>query len=370
MIELVDYDVEKNKTAIRTEVGDSPLFLCGYGLNGKLIEKWFSYQEFRLSGIIDKRRIVSECGIPYLSYGDLKKNDENGFVLISSGSIYCEEMRQQLLEAGIRDSHIINLTAKALYSTILDLNIIEKISKEKEYDERFCGIHQNERAFLIGNGPSLRIEDLSRLKNEITFSTNEIYGVFPHTQWRPTYYIIEDRIGAEKNFSSPQMLDMMLSNAKMVLCSELTNTYRRCAEKPCDNLFFYKPKLDTQRNEYLDFSGKPVEGVVLGEGTSMYSMYQFAMHMGIKEIFLVGVDCSYPRVIDDKGNIIELGVGNAHAEFIPELETVPTVANVNKMIRDHMSAKMYADAHGVKIYNATRGGQLEVFPRVDLDRFL
>jgi len=35
--------------------------------------------------------------------------------------------------------------------------------------------------------------------------------------------------------------------------------------------------------------------------------------------------------------------------------------------RAYKTAKKYADRHGVKIYNATRGGNLEVFERVDFD---
>jgi hypothetical protein len=38
------------------------------------------------------------------------------------------------------------------------------------------------------------------------------------------------------------------------------------------------------------------------------------------------------------------------------------------MIAAYKEAKNYADGHGIKIYNATRGGMLEVFERVDLDR--
>lgn len=33
----------------------------------------------------------------------------------------------------------------------------------------------------------------------------------------------------------------------------------------------------------------------------------------------------------------------------------------------YLSAKKYAEEHGIKIYNATRGGKLEVFERVDFD---
>jgi hypothetical protein len=33
-------------------------------------------------------------------------------------------------------------------------------------------------------------------------------------------------------------------------------------------------------------------------------------------------------------------------------------------------SKDYADTHGIKIYNATRGGKLEVFERVDFDEVM
>lgn len=32
--------------------------------------------------------------------------------------------------------------------------------------------------------------------------------------------------------------------------------------------------------------------------------------------------------------------------------------------------KQYADKHGIRIYNATRGGNLEIFPRVALEDVL
>ena len=36
----------------------------------------------------------------------------------------------------------------------------------------------------------------------------------------------------------------------------------------------------------------------------------------------------------------------------------------------YMSARQYAETHGIKIYNATRGGKLELFERVELDKIL
>lgn len=40
------------------------------------------------------------------------------------------------------------------------------------------------------------------------------------------------------------------------------------------------------------------------------------------------------------------------------------------MITGYKAAKKYADAHNIKIINCTRGGMLEVFPRMKLEDVL
>ena len=44
--------------------------------------------------------------------------------------------------------------------------------------------------------------------------------------------------------------------------------------------------------------------------------------------------------------------------------------NGNEMLPQYEIANTYALEHGFHIYNATRGGQLEAFPRVDLDEVM
>ncbi len=44
-----------------------------------------------------------------------------------------------------------------------------------------------------------------------------------------------------------------------------------------------------------------------------------------------------------------------------------SVQNVESMNRSYELCKEFAEKNGVKIYNATRGGKLEVFERVDFD---
>ena len=44
--------------------------------------------------------------------------------------------------------------------------------------------------------------------------------------------------------------------------------------------------------------------------------------------------------------------------------------NLDYQKKAFLSAKRFAEKEGVKIFNATRGGKLEIFPRIDLDTAL
>ncbi|HLA08385.1 MAG TPA: hypothetical protein VJ022_13130, partial [Anaerolineales bacterium] len=55
-------------------------------------------------------------------------------------------------------------------------------------------IHKGKRAFVIGNGPSLKQTDLSKLKNEITFGMNRIYLAFPDWGFTTTYICVTNEL--------------------------------------------------------------------------------------------------------------------------------------------------------------------------------
>ena len=84
-----------------------------------------------------------------------------------------------------------------------------------------------------------------------------------------------------------------------------------------------------------------------------YSIMQLAMYMGFDEIYLLGADCSY---LGEKQHFIEHGIND------PSFRTA-----TERLFASYGEAKKYADTHGIKIFNATRGGLLEIFPRVNLE---
>jgi hypothetical protein len=80
--------------------------------------------------------------------------------------------------------------------------------------------------------------------------------------------------------------------------------------------------------------------------------------MGFKDIYLLGCDCYYSP--------------NSKNQHFVEMKRIdPTfVTAAERMKYAYQEAKKYADTHQIHIYNATRGGHLDVFERVSLEDVL
>ena len=87
-----------------------------------------------------------------------------------------------------------------------------------------------------------------------------------------------------------------------------------------------------------------------------YSIIQLATYMGFDEIYLLGADCTY---MGKQHHFIETGVVDPGYKEASD-----------RLFASYGEAKRYAEANGIKIYNATRGGCLELFERVDLDEIV
>lgn len=221
-------------------------------------------------------------------------------------------------------------------------------------------INAGRRCFIIGNGPSLRADDLDVLAkhDEITFAFNRIYNIFDQTIWRPTYYMSQD--------------------VKM-----LTNTYREMSAVPAERRFFpievkwyagiplNKETFYHLRNSkdeiHPDFS-ENVADCIYTSRTVVYSAIQLAVYMGFHDIYILGVDHHFHISMNAKG---ELVVDPTAKDYFSDNYNIDKnelyIPNTDESTYTYIAAKKYADANGINIYNATRGGKLEVYPRVDFD---
>lgn len=216
--------------------------------------------------------------------------------------------------------------------------------------EQFHRLHDGKRCFIVATGPSLRIDDLELLKEkrELCISMNNIFRIFDRTTWRPDYYVMDDfrTLNACKS-----LVDTWPGNAKFA-----GDTSKEFWETPHrDDVYRYHSHyayyLDKLPKFSTDFATCSYTGA-----TVTYTCIQLAVYMGFREIYLLGVDFSYGGQQDH----------TIYSHFYQE-EKLQSVGFVRQVYLAYQAAKKYADSQNIKIYNATRGGRLEVFHRIDLD---
>jgi len=295
----------------------------------------------------DKKHGVEFYGKKVLSPDELDR--DNAVVLISVINDKSRSVEKQLLGMGFNFRH--DFFDRAYVIWLLRRHMRYQLS-------RFKDKHAGERCFIIGAGPSLRARDLDLLKDEVTFATNRIYCMFDKTSWRPSYYAIED--------------DLLLKEEHRTICDAIGGvkfiwSYSAflCEGFRAENAYFYDIDLRAAYRQYpyeVDFGSGP--DVFYWASTVTYTCLQLAALMGFKEIYLLGVDNDFPIVRKADGEIIYRDI---KAHFHPEKTNFYYTPNIDLLIAGYEAAQKHAYAHGYKIYNATRGGALDVFERADFD---
>lgn len=232
-----------------------------------------------------------------------------------------------------------------------------KFKRDSNYLRFFKNTHKGQRCFIIGNGASLRIQDLEKIKNEISYGTHGIYEIFDKTSWRPNYYLAQDYTLIYKRKKEIETIDI----ENKLLAIPIGRKIIRIKGARYIKMFFeeFYPQLPK-------FSDNIENGIYEGYTVS-YMCLQVAAYMGFKEIYLLGVDHSYSTELDENGNLLKNENVRDHFSDNDKIENVPQTF---KSALAYKAAKEYAEKHGIKIYNATRGGKLEVFERKTLEEVL
>lgn len=250
--------------------------------------------------------------------------------------------------------HGINLARLKLYHNHADKQLQAWYLKTDHPEKlrEFKGIHNGERCFVIGNGPSLKPEDLDLIKDEYTFSCNKIYKILDKTKWRPYYYVVDDYGFVSTDYEN--IINTVNAKAKFIGIE-----FEKKLAEPFvgTDIILMKERTILHNNRpewHLD-----IDQYICAGHTVTFPMIQLAIYMGFKEIYLLGNDCSYLATFEngDKGK-------NHFYESADDRTSQQDAANLFYAFE---SIKECARENNVCIYNATRGGALETFERVNLE---
>jgi hypothetical protein len=230
--------------------------------------------------------------------------------------------------------------------------------------------HRGRRCFIVGNGPSLRMSDLDMLADngEICLASNNIFLAFESTRWRPTYFAVEDTDLAMKSGAQINQL---------ITCPTIVPKYLLAILGRTPNRTFFRLLSRVRPPNKPRFSRNLLRGINCG-GTITYTLLQLAAWMGVSEVYLLGVDFSYDlgkvapseQFIGHQSYVYEPRFRKNHfsTQYFQEGQSI-VAPDLESSLLAYQSAFTHCHQTGrMKIYNATRGGKLEVFPRVEFDQ--
>lgn len=226
---------------------------------------------------------------------------------------------------------------------------------EFEWIKELHNTHLGERCFVVATGPSLKMEDLEMIKAEYSFSMNSAVLILNKTLWKPDVYMIQDEYVYEK--LKDDIARLSNGGFKNIWISQnLENKYDEQERYKVFPLHYLDHKM-YHKNGYgmFRFSDDCYSTIYDGY-TITFSVMQMAVYMGFREIYLLGCDCNYQQ---PKMHFIEYGHKDPKAAVMGD-----------KMIAGHFEFKKFAESLGVKVINCTRGGMLEVYPRMSLEDVL
>ncbi|MEW6568843.1 MAG: hypothetical protein AB1449_11895, partial [Chloroflexota bacterium] len=213
--------------------------------------------------------------------------------------------------------------------------------------------HAGQRSFILGNGPSLKHTDLRRLRGEFTFGMNRIYLLFPEMGFPTTYYLAVNTLVIEQ---------CAQEIARLPMPKFITWRGRRWFGEASD-LYYLDTDYTGPETFATDVSRRVFEG-----STVTYVALQLAFHLGFEQVILIGVDHNFAT--KGQANVTVVSDGADPNHFSPEYFgkgfrwQLPDLEASERAY--HLAFKAY-QAAGRVVLDATVGGKLTVFPKVDYD---
>lgn len=219
---------------------------------------------------------------------------------------------------------------------------------------QFRNIHQGKRCFILGNGPSLKQTDLTKLKNEYTFGMNRIYLAFDDMGFETSYYVSVNDLVIEQ--CANEILELKIPRFVSWRAGKRWLTQQ-------ENLYFLyttytEPKF-----------AKDIRNRLWESATVTYVALQIAFFMGFDEVILIGVDHNFETKGKANTTIVSQGddpnhfhpgyFGKGFRWQLPDLE----MSEVG-----YRMAKEAFEKDGRKVLDATIGGKLTIFEKIDYNK--
>lgn len=250
------------------------------------------------------------------------------------------------------------------------------VQRNSELQDR----HKGERCFILATGPSVNNQDLTLLQGELCISVSHF---FLHKDIRtiaPRYHVLApyhhpftfteiNKVFDGFNRFYPD--DMIYLFGHYPYEFSVLNFLHKNPIYARKNTYFinYAHQCELDDNNYMNTEVWDITKTPFRIRTVIYTAIQAAVYMGCKEIYLVGCDHDYlsdmKRVTNHHFYREKDGVSDV--EHLRAFTTERWFQEYYMRWKQYRLMREYLEGRGCKIVNATKGGLLDVFPKVDLE---
>jgi hypothetical protein len=354
-------------------VGNNEIVCYGAGKYGAQV-MWFLKSQgknvlYYVETTIGEKR--EAFGIPVKSIYEIEMNDEYRFI-VSASNVYHADMKKVLSERG----------AKHVFC--VDEELLDEIQTVGvKGNQKLQNIYEGKRCFILGMGPSIKHQNLTLLKNEIVLSCSWCTLLDEYGKLEPEIYvnpaIMKDYVRSRSELEEYgeevyAYLDERLKSRTIILDSQDRVFIERKGHFGDKDVFYLHQSGNWGSEDACELTQKTPE---IQTATTM--MLKIAIYMGFSEIYLLGTEHdivkrdyehSYDmKKLDDMGYHALYNTINYHKSQVDtEWSNRILLRTAFNIFDQYYELHKIAEKKGIKIFNATQGGDLDEYERVDYDR--
>ncbi len=275
-----------------------------------------------------------------------------------------------------------SLTPPLLWDKLLYIRSYKNFFKYKKLVAQNIDLkdkHKGKRCFILGSGPSIKKEDLKPLKNEIVFALNNFYV---HEDFTEIMSGDKDKYYMTAPIHPPQtenewkawFEDMEKFVPKDTNMLFGLNAYDRNIKYIFDkygifkehNINWYYTGINYNHDSFNKEAMDITKSIYTGEAVSIYAII-LAIYMGFDEIYLLGMDHDYFLYEDESKMRMYSSAKHQKNEFKRSFGDTFYIREFLRQYNIFSKYKAFDDNSISKIFNASNGGVLKVFPKVNYE---
>lgn len=261
-----------------------------------------------------------------------------------------------------------------------------QLKYELSKNKRFKNIHDGKRCFILGNGPSLKTENLKLLENEYVFSVNQIARHPDFEYIKPNYHFWADPLFFDINKDKPEDLELLdtMKNVKTYSNSPIcffpiqqkgfVNDFE--LTKDLDVYYYYSnTSFELYKNKGIDYTMQ-----VPGFGTVVQWCITMAIYMGFSEIYLLG--CDNTGLVTTIKSALKTNDDSDYGYKVTENEKKRMESLLEKQslevyvesylstLKDYRNLHNYCQKRNIKLVNCSSTTVIDSIPRDSLTNVL